>query len=145
MPKTCLNVFTNCTDPAREDEFNRWYTHTHLPDLSKAYGFISARRFVNRSATEDTARFYAQYEFDTDDPPKSMLSLLEHAMIAFEAGRHIDCIIGSQPAQGAIWEAIDPATLESLNERIMDYPRTPPDYLKTAIEGMRAKYEDGGS
>ena len=141
MSKTCLNVFTNCTDPLREDEYNRWYTHTHLPDLSKSYGFVSARRFVNRAATDDAAKFYAQYEFDTDDPPRSMLSLLKHAMIAFESGRHIDCIIGGTPAQGAIWEQIEPEALKPLNETKMGYPKTPPDYLKAAIEAMQAQYQ----
>jgi len=142
MPKTCLNVFTNCTDPAREDEFNRWYTHTHLPDLSQSYGFLCARRFINRAATDDTAKFYAQYEFDTDDPSRSMLSLLEQAMSAFKGGRHIDCIIGSTPAQGAIWEQIDPSLLAPLDETKMDYPKAPPDYLRDAIEAMQATYSE---
>ena len=34
MPTATYLVFTNCTDPARDEEFNRWYTHTHVPDLS---------------------------------------------------------------------------------------------------------------
>ena len=47
MPKGVLLVFSNCNDPARHDEYNSWYCHTHFPDLSVASGFVRARRYAN--------------------------------------------------------------------------------------------------
>jgi hypothetical protein len=32
---------TNCSDPSREDEFNRWYDDIHVPDALETEGFIS--------------------------------------------------------------------------------------------------------
>jgi len=140
MPKFCLNVFTNCTDLDRHDEFNRWYSLTHLPDLSKAFGFVSARRFENQNAGDDYARYYAQYEFDCDDHGRAVISFLECAEAAYRAGRHIDCISDAKAAPGAIWVAIDLAEMIQLDDRVMDYPKVPPKGIGNAIEAMKAKY-----
>ena len=32
MPKGIFLAYTNCVERQRDEEFNRWYTHTHLPD-----------------------------------------------------------------------------------------------------------------
>jgi len=139
MPKFCLNVFTNCTDPSRHAEFNSWYTHTHLPDLSRASGFVRARRFVNRQASPVHARYYAQYEFDTDDHGAAVISFLECAEAAYREGRHIDCITDSVAASGAIWEEIDPEKLVPIDEAAMDYPVEPPESVAAGIKAMIEK------
>ena len=137
MPKATYLVFTNCTDPSREDEFNRWYTHTHVPDLSKARGFVRARRFVRPDAAPEEARFLCQYEFDSDDPQESIRDLLRLALKAFADGRHIDCIQGAPPGGGApLLIEIDPASLEPLTKT--DYPREVPERLRRAIEAQLA-------
>ena len=131
MPKSVYLVFTHCTDPAREREFNRWYAHTHVPDLSRARGFVRARRFVDRSAGP---RYLCQYEFDSDDPAESVKDLLRLALRAFEEGRHIDCIEGAPPNEAVaspLMEEIDPSTLEPLERH--DYPREVPEDLRRAI------------
>ena len=64
-------VFSNCTDPAREEEFNRWYTHIHVPDLSSAKGLVSARRYVNLEP-DAKAKYLAVYEFETENIDESM-------------------------------------------------------------------------
>ena len=84
MPKSVYLVFTRCTDPARELEFNRWYAHTHVPDLGRARGFVRARRFVQRAAGSGENRYLCQYEFDSDDPAESVKDLLRLALHAFE-------------------------------------------------------------
>jgi hypothetical protein len=33
MAKWLLIVETNCSDPARESEFDEWYDRIHLPDV----------------------------------------------------------------------------------------------------------------
>jgi hypothetical protein len=35
--------------PGREDEFNLWYDPTHLPDVLKLPGFVSARQAMDFS------------------------------------------------------------------------------------------------
>lgn len=140
MVKICLNVFTNCTDSARELEFNRWYSHTHLPDLSKAMGFRTARRFTNPVADETSAKFYAQYEFQTDDPAKTIVDFLDQALEAYAAGRHIDCIEESVAGSGAMWIEIDRDSLVPLDETVMNYPTEPAERLLLAINAMKEKY-----
>lgn len=140
MPIHCLNAFTSCSDPAREDEFNRWYSHTHLPDLSAAKGFLRARRFVNRGAGQGEARYWAQYEFETDDPGCCVISFLKCALTAYETGRHIDCIESHPAARGAMWELIDLAALTALDESQMNYPKTPPQDIGEAIATMQARF-----
>ncbi len=128
-------VFTNCTDPAREEEFNRWYTHTHVPDLSRARGFVRARRFVKPDSGPGEAKYLCQYEFDSDDPGQSIRDLLRLAMRAFEMGRHIDCIEGAPPPGLATspFIEIDPSTLEPLEK--LDYPTGVPDAIRRIVEG----------
>jgi hypothetical protein len=44
VPRATLLVMAN-SEPGHEEEFNRWYDQTHIPDVLKIPGFISARRF----------------------------------------------------------------------------------------------------
>jgi Domain of unknown function (DUF4286) len=48
-------------DPAREDEFNRWYDEEHIPEKRGTEGFHSARRFKHAT---DPHRYLAVYEVD---------------------------------------------------------------------------------
>ncbi len=66
-------VFSNCTDPSREEEFNRWYTHIHLPDLSHAKGLVSTKRYVDPEPNSK-AKYLAVYEFETEDIDESIQS-----------------------------------------------------------------------
>ncbi len=86
-------VFSNCTDPSREEEFNRWYTHIHLPDLSSAKGLVSSKRYVDPEPGSK-AKYLAVYEFETDDIDESVQSLYELAGAAW-ATRHVDFIEGA--------------------------------------------------
>lgn len=38
-------VMVDCADPAREDEFDAWYTHAHVPNLVRIPGYVSGARF----------------------------------------------------------------------------------------------------
>lgn len=132
MVKGLYPVFTRCTDPAREEEFNRWYTHTHLPDLGKAKGFVKARRFVGRNPDGATV-YLAAYEFESDDLGESVRDLLRLALEAFAAGRHIDCIEGLTGVTfPPVFEEIDPASLKPLER--LDYPRQVPEATQRRID-----------
>lgn len=67
MARYILVVESNCTDPAREAEFNEWYDKTHLPDVLETPGFIRATRYVNTEAAAGKGKFVAVYEIETDD------------------------------------------------------------------------------
>lgn len=74
MPKAILVVQANPSNPEGEDEFNRWYNETHLPDVLRVDGFSAAQRFrlVEGVALADglpvpSQRYLAVYELDTDD------------------------------------------------------------------------------
>ena len=67
MAKWLLVIETNCTDAARETEFNEWYDKTHIPDVLETPGFIRATRYENTEPSEGEAKFFATYEIETDD------------------------------------------------------------------------------
>jgi len=117
-------VFSNCTDPSREEEFNRWYTHIHLPDLSHAKGLISAKRYVDPDP-ESKAKYLAVYEFETDDIDESIQSLYELAGAAWGTGRHVDFIEGAPSISlpTVSFREIDPDSLEPLED--VSYPTEP--------------------
>lgn len=71
MPKFTLVVYTNPV-PGREDEFNEWYTNTHIPDALRGPGMVSARRY-RRTAQQRWAgphqwEYLAIYECDAPEP-----------------------------------------------------------------------------
>ena len=67
MTKWVLVITTNCTDAAREAEFNEWYDKVHLPDILETPGFIKATRYENIESLEGEAKFLAIYDIETDD------------------------------------------------------------------------------
>src|SRR5450631_2378323 len=131
MGKHSFFVFSNCTDPAREREFNRWYTHMHLPDLSAAKGFVAARRYVNTDPNA-RAKYLAVYEFDTDDIDASIKSLYELAANTWPQRRHIDCIAPAPIASAvATFREIDPKSLEPLTpQELARYPAQMPEAVR---------------
>lgn len=131
MPQGVVVVVTRCTDPKRDEEYNRWYTHAHLPDMSKARGFVRARRFRNLDPN-GPGQYMALYEFDSPDLKESAKDLSRLGLEAFKAGRHIDCIIGVQSQAAGVWQEIDPEEYRPLER--LDYPRTPPEALRKSIE-----------
>jgi hypothetical protein len=77
MPKALMVVGANPTDAARETEFNEWHTETHLDDVLKVAGFITARRYSRSDArpmvgTEASPfRYLAIYDVESDDLEQS--------------------------------------------------------------------------
>ena len=90
MAKWILTVATNCTDPARETEFNEWYDKTHLPDILETPGFIRATRYENIKPLEGEAKFLAVYEIEADDIREVMKVNAENLESKRAAGRFCD-------------------------------------------------------
>ena len=62
-----LLVLSNCTDPSREEEFNRWYEDVHFPDILNVGQFHTAYRYENVNPVS-SAKYLAIYETDNADP-----------------------------------------------------------------------------
>ena len=137
MPRILQILFSRCSDPSRELEFNRWYTHTHLPDLSAAPGFIAARRFFNALPSAGDAPYMAIYEIEAPNAACALRDLTQLALEAFDVGRHIDCIEGvaaGHSPSGGQWQEIDPSMLEPLTK--LDYPPAPDAIRSLMLESI---------
>lgn len=64
MPKGIMYVASLPVSPEQEAEYHRWYNETHLAELSRIDGVVSARRFA---PTDGKGPFIAIYELDSDD------------------------------------------------------------------------------
>ncbi|MCH8195975.1 MAG: hypothetical protein IIB12_07850 [Chloroflexi bacterium] len=121
MPRGAFFAFTNCADPKRDEEYNRWYSHTHLADLSGAQGLVSARRFFNVRPGDGPSQYLALYEFESADLQASVDDLSRIAVNTFSQGRHIDCLeVGGL----YVFQEVDAARYKPLER--LDYPRDLP-------------------
>jgi hypothetical protein len=71
-----LIVFSSPT-AGREEDYNKWYTGTHLKDVVESPGFVSAQRFRLQKVAGGQFRhkYLAIYDVDADDPDKVMAEL----------------------------------------------------------------------
>ena len=70
MEKHVYVVLTNPV-PGREDEYNDWYTNTHLPDVLKVPGIVAAQRFILSDSQRPNQpypwKYLTLYDVETDD------------------------------------------------------------------------------
>lgn len=60
-------VFTDCDDPAVEDEYNDWYTG-HLRHTIESIDFYAATRYVSDDPSRTPSKYLAIYETQNADP-----------------------------------------------------------------------------
>jgi hypothetical protein len=71
-------IYTVVTAPVvgREDEFNRWYEDTHLPEVLQVPGFIAGQRYaLTGPGAADRPRFLTVYEIETEDLAATLAAL----------------------------------------------------------------------
>lgn len=91
MPKYLLFAFSDCKDPAREEEFDTWYETMHLPDMLEVPGMIKASRWISAQPEAGQIRKYlAMYELETDDLDAFDDSVRERGMRTVAEGRFSD-------------------------------------------------------
>ncbi len=70
--RSVMLVFTRCTDPKREKQFNDWYDNVHIAHIleNQTPGLITVKRYeVRPSSTEPgRARYVAVYEMSSPEP-----------------------------------------------------------------------------
>ena len=77
MAKHILVVLSNAVE-GREEEYNDWYTNTHLRDILALPGFVSAQRFKlsdEQLRKKGPHKYLAIYEIDGEDPKKALDAL----------------------------------------------------------------------
>jgi hypothetical protein len=70
MPKGIMFVPSQPASPDREDEYNEWYSTTHIPEVCEVDGVVAARRYKiadPAQAGPQTSTYIALYELDADD------------------------------------------------------------------------------
>jgi hypothetical protein len=67
VPKGLMLVQSVPSDPAREDEYNDWYSRKHMPELLEIPGIVSARRYKLVGRRDQAPSYLAVYELDADD------------------------------------------------------------------------------
>ena len=99
MDKIVFVVESNCTDPAREDEFNEWYNNIHVPDMLEAPGVVQGTRYERMDPSEGQSRYLAIYEIETDDFPALAKAVGENMEKKKAEGRYSDLL--QMTTQGA--------------------------------------------
>ena len=87
MEKWLLTVESNCADPSKEKEFNKWYDKIHLPDILETPGFVRAARYENTNPAEGQGKFLAMYEIETNDLSKTLQAFDEIVNARAKQGR----------------------------------------------------------
>ena len=90
FPNGVLMALTNCTDPSREDEFNRWRDEVHTKDLQSTGLLTHATRFVNVERQPDQPQYANIYETYVEDMQEARKSFLALRQSLVDAGRMSD-------------------------------------------------------
>jgi hypothetical protein len=110
MGRYLLFAFSDCKDPAREKEFNDWYSNMHVPDMLEVAGMIRATRWVSAESKEGQRRKYlALYELETDDLEKFGAGVRERGMRTMKEGRFSDLPVFDPPEIPRVYKQIMPA------------------------------------
>ena len=93
MPKALMLAFTQPVSAAVENEYNRWYSEKHLPDLTHVPGLISATRYKLDKNVQampgvggDPRSYLALYEIE-GDTPEDLANFAKSLTQAIEAGK----------------------------------------------------------
>ena len=73
MASFILMIESNCSDPAKEAEFNEWYTNVHVQDVLKTGIVKRATRYeATAPPAEGRGKFVAIYEIESNDIAATM-------------------------------------------------------------------------
>ena len=95
-PNGLLLAITNCKTPSKEEEFNYWYNHLHLPDVTEPGVFRHPIRFTNTEPGGVTdphgkiVQYAATYETKWEDLPAAWTALRGNSARLRQEGRFID-------------------------------------------------------
>ena len=94
MAKYLFLAMADCSDPSREDEFNKWYDGFHIPDVLSAPGVTQATRYINIDPEGNKRpKYLIAYEIETANIDNFDKDLTEVIMKSKAAGRGTDCVV----------------------------------------------------
>jgi hypothetical protein len=109
MSRYLFFAFSDCKDPARQDEFNKWYSNTHVPDMLKIPGMISATRWEGAiDKPKQSRKYLALYELETDDIEKFDAKVREATEVTIAQGRFSDLPVFDPPEIPRFYRQIMP-------------------------------------
>ena len=86
-----LLVQNDCADPAREQEYNRWYDEVQVPDMLQVPGVVNVTRYVNLAPeANQRPKYVILYEIETEDIANFENIFHKTVLKAQNAGRMID-------------------------------------------------------
>ena len=110
MARYWFFAFSDCKDPNREQEFNDWYSNTHIPDMLLVPGMISATRWEASEPKDGVKRKYlALYEFETDNIAEFNAEVGKRGRWTMEQGRFSDLPVFDPDNIPRIYRQIMPA------------------------------------
>jgi hypothetical protein len=104
-----LVVQSGPADATRLDEYNDWYTNTHIPDMLAGPGFVSARRYRRLDPTgppADKPGYLAIYELEADDLTEPLAARRERRAQGLTAPTS-DALATDPPAAMTIYELLE--------------------------------------
>ena len=60
-------VSMNFNAPEREEEFNKWYSETHVPQMLKIPGILSGTRYMTTRAGPGQPKYLTIYELESEE------------------------------------------------------------------------------
>ena len=74
-----LYCYTSCTDPSKDSEFNHWYNHMHVPDVTGHGAFIHGTRYKIIDPPPGHPAYLCTYENNWESVSQAWDSRLEDA------------------------------------------------------------------
>ncbi len=101
LPRTqtiLMMIGAYCKDPSQEEEFNRWYDKTHIPEMKRAVpGILSVKRYQSAEADDGGPNYLAIFELKDEKALADFTSLRERQqrgeVHAFTAGPPHDIVL----------------------------------------------------
>jgi len=78
MARWVVAVESNCADPAKEDDFNKWYNEIHIPDVLETAGVVRGTRYEAVEPSPGAGKYLAVYEVEADDLGAALKALKEN-------------------------------------------------------------------
>ncbi|HSA49138.1 MAG TPA: hypothetical protein VLH10_03385 [Yinghuangia sp.] len=110
MARGIMIVESGPVSPEREDEYNAWYTETHIPELCAIPGFVGARRYKLRrrggvDAESELPVYLAVYELEADDLAEPQAELARRRADG-RAGKVSDALRTDPPPVVSLYELV---------------------------------------
>lgn len=100
MGRWLLAVESDCSDPAREKEFNDWYDNIHVPDILESPSVLRASRYETDSPADGRGKFLALHDIE-----QTIAAFWDHVSEKWTQGR-MSALMA--PASAIVYRQITP-------------------------------------